>query len=125
MPLLKSIFNIISPFFVWSTIIILPMTLTYQDNYRKCFEMREIEEYNHNLLKNNEWEKTPPVLGLLLGLSAVAIGHIFVIVYFLVWKLIIKSGVTVQKEKYDNYKILEALKIRKKFFFLLFQKKKN
>lgn len=85
-----------------STIITVPLLLTYKDNYKLIIPSKC--EFNDKI-------NTPLYYGLAFGLSSVAIGHFFTLLYFYLLKnkYILSHLILVQKKKLNNYNYYNAL----------------
>lgn len=103
------------PLLVWPLILSLPLYLTYNDNYKKCFPTAWYNDEPAQFGPND----TPSPLGLSLGILAVVIGQIFTLIYFVSFKFSYynTSGgssenplVPIQKVGAPPYKLFEALK---------------
>ena len=73
-------------FFIWTSIISLPLILTYNDLYLSIFPLKKIPSY----------------IGLILGISSVIIGHSSCLVYFYIFKNVY-SPTFIQKKETPNY----------------------
>lgn len=102
------------PLLIWPLIVVLPLYLTYNDNYRKVLPQGWYDEDP----KVFQADETPSPLGLSLGILAVVIGQIFTIFYFITFKFnyyntkainSINPLVSIQKVGAPHYVIMEAL----------------
>jgi sterol desaturase/sphingolipid hydroxylase (fatty acid hydroxylase superfamily) len=82
-----------------STIITVPLLLTYKDNYKLIIPSK------------CEFNDIPLYYGLAFGLLSVAIGHFFTLLYFYLLKnkYILSHLILVQKKKLNNYNYYNAL----------------
>ena len=94
MNIFSNIGLIFTTFVVWTSIISLPLILTYNDLYLSIFP---IEYYN---ISTNNYR--PSSLGLVLGISTVIIGHFFSLVYFYIFKNIY-NPIPIQKIEVSKY----------------------
>lgn len=101
--------NLIISLIFWPLIIIVPLVLTVNDNYKKVFPS---EWYDADAMDYYAKNQTPSPLGLSLGLLAVVVGQIFVLVYFVNWKQGRFGELhPIQKEGAPVYNIWEAMKV--------------
>ena len=68
-------------YLVWPGLVALPLTLTYNDNYKSIFPAEWYDETPRDFW-NNAMGVWPSPLGLLLGLMAVVVGQFFMLIYF-------------------------------------------
>lgn len=87
---------------VWSLIAILPIYLTWNNNYEKIFPAGWYDTAPHDF-----WNETirPSPLGLSLGIITVIIGQFFTLCYFLLWKngFLGEALTPIQKEGVPRY----------------------
>jgi sterol desaturase/sphingolipid hydroxylase (fatty acid hydroxylase superfamily) len=101
--------DFLASFGVWLSLISLPLFMTYDDNYKKFFDASWYDTEPRDYWNSHDY---PPSLGLWLGISAVVVGHFFVLVYFIA-KLKGKLGsapVPIQKEGAVKYELSEGLR---------------
>ena len=96
----KVIVNILLVTSLTSTIIVVPLLLTYKDNYKFIIPNKYYSEFI-----------TPSYFGLIFGLSSVVIGHFFTLLYFYLLqnKYILNDLVPIQKKKLSIYFYYDAL----------------
>ena len=123
MNIFSNIGLILTTFIVWTSIISLPLILTYNDLYLSIFPIEFFGEQNfyensslysrdisykfieyYNISTNNY----PSSLGLILGISTVMIGHFFSLLYFYIFKNIY-NPIPIQKIGAPNYIFKNAL----------------
>lgn len=100
------------PLLVWPLIVILPLSLTYNYNYRAVFPKEWYDETPRHFTA----DETPSPLGLTLGILAVVVGHIFTLIYFISFKFQFYNSaedknplVPIQKVGAPPYTLLESL----------------
>lgn len=104
------ILKFIAFFLLWGSILIVPLVLTFNDNYKIVFRA---EWYDTSAKDYWHVDKGvyPSPLGLSLGLLAVAIGQIFTLVYFSIWKHgLLGSLYPIQRVGAPEYKFWESMK---------------
>lgn len=111
--------DIIQSVCLWMSIIILPFIMTLklpilddsiqrnESMYKLVFPTSWYDEVPVNYFDSRDF---PPILGLVLGLSAVIIGQIFVLAYFCILKIFFnKHLIKIQQLETRNYDISEGV----------------
>jgi alternative squalene epoxidase len=94
---------------LWAALAIVPLVLTYNNNYEKVFP-REWYDLEAVDVWNNVPFTYPSPLGLSLGLLAVVLGQICCLIYFISWKLGAFGELhPIQREGAPVYDLMEAL----------------
>lgn len=105
---MKAMTAIIVSILLWVSIVSLPLILTHGDLYKRCFA----EEY-YDVSPHDYWnsEKWPSAVGLTLGITAVAVGQVFTLLYFCLWKqdYIQMPKVAIQKAGVTSYNLKEGI----------------
>lgn len=97
---------------VWTAMAALPLSLTWNNTYQKVFDPAWYDmEARSYYGADKEW---PSPLGLSLGLAAVVVGHIFVLIYFILRRhgflnSLLGEPLSVQKKGPSKYDLLEGL----------------
>jgi len=94
----RVISNILLVTSLTSIIIVVPLLLTYKDSYKLIIPNKYYSEFNDKVA-------SPLYFGLIFGLSSVAIGQFFTLLYFylLKKKYILNNVVFIQKKNLNNY----------------------
>jgi alternative squalene epoxidase len=100
------------PFLVWPAMICLPLILTTNNFYEQVFPESWYDTAPRDFWNNSKGVWPSPV-GLSLGLATVAIGQIFMLIYFIAWKAGKFGGKLnpVQKVGAPPYVVMEGLKV--------------
>tara|TARA_A100001015_G_scaffold306339_1_gene400451 strand:- start:991 stop:1890 length:900 start_codon:yes stop_codon:yes gene_type:complete len=92
---------------VWPSIISLPLYLTHNDQYKTLFDPNWYDTNPTDYWTNTRY---PSPLGLSLGIGAVAVGHVFVLIYFCLRREGYLGALTsIQKQGPRKYDLLEGL----------------
>lgn len=94
---------------LWASILAVPLVLTYNESYKIVFQDAWYDAGAKDYW-NVESGVRPSPLGLSLGLLAVAVGQVFTLIYFTVWKHGYLGPLNaIQKAGAPQYPFLEAL----------------
>jgi sterol desaturase/sphingolipid hydroxylase (fatty acid hydroxylase superfamily) len=93
---------------VWPSLVLLPLFLTFGgDRYELIFPREWYDVEPRAFWGSKEW---PSPLGLILGISAVIIGQIFMLLYFCIRRTGKLGTITaIQKEGAPKYELMEGL----------------
>lgn len=94
---------------LWPAIASLPLVLTYNDFYKKVFPSNWYDEQAVDVWNTAPFQYPSP-LGLSLGLLAVAVGQLFTLIYFIMWKKgFFGELFAIQREGAPKYDLMEGL----------------
>lgn len=103
--------NIIIFVLLWSSIVSLPLILTYNDLYKQIFPIEWYDSAPADYWSHPS-RSYPSPLGLTLGILAVVVGQIFTLTYFTLWKFHYLTDTTaVQKAGAPVYSFLEGMAV--------------
>ncbi len=96
---------------LWPAIACLPLILTYNDLYKIIFPPTWYDIEPVDVWNKSPFQYPSPV-GLSLGLLAVAVGQLFTLIYFIMWKKgFFGELFVIQREGAPKYDIIEGLVI--------------